>query len=134
MTAGIVTLLSVCLAFAAAGVVRKICVEAGEMVLLEHLKDDWTDRLPFRLKHNRYRGLNRSSYQLLAILYYTGKAGMILMLCVFYYILAGILAALKEIGYTGMLSFEGIMPKEGTEEAMAETLASLRRFAEKYGL
>lgn len=43
-------------------------------------------------------------------------------------------AALKEIGYTGMLSFEGIMPKEGTEEAMAETLASLRRFAEKYGL
>ncbi len=43
-------------------------------------------------------------------------------------------AALAEIGYTGMLSFEGIMPKEGTEEAMAETLQSLRRFAEKHGL
>ena len=98
MTAGIVTLLSVCLAFAAAGVVRKIYVETGEMVLLEHLKDDWTDRLPFRLKHNRYRGLNRSSYQLLAILYYMGKAVMILALCVCYYILAGILAAIKEIG------------------------------------
>lgn len=43
-------------------------------------------------------------------------------------------AALREIGYTGMLSFEGIMPKEGVEEAMAETLLSLRRFAEKHGL
>ena len=74
MTAVIAPILSMCLAFIIAGIVRKIYVETGEMVLIEHLKEDWTYRLPFRLRNNRYRGLSRPSYQLLAILYYFAKA------------------------------------------------------------
>ncbi len=95
MTAATATLLSVCLVFMIAGVVLKISVETGEMVLLEHLKDDWVYRLPFRLRNNRYRGLSRLSYQLLAILYYIVKAVVILTLCAYYYILLGILGASK---------------------------------------
>ena len=97
MTAVIAPLLSVCLAFIVAGVVHKVYIETGEMVLLEHLKDDWTYRLPFRLKNNRYRGLSRLSYQLLAILYYIVKAIVIITLCAYYYILVGILVAIKYI-------------------------------------
>ena len=97
MTAVIAPVLSVCLAFIVAGVVRKIYVETGEMVLLEHLKDDWTYRLPFRLRNNRYRGLSRLSYQLLAILYYIVKAIFILPFCAYYYLLVGILVAIRWI-------------------------------------
>ena len=42
MTAVIAPILSVCLAFVIAGVVLKIFTETGEMVLIEHLKEDWT--------------------------------------------------------------------------------------------
>ena len=83
MTAVIAPILSVCLAFVIAGVVLKIFTETGEMVLIEHLKEDWTYRLPFRLRNNRYRGLSRQSYQLLAILYYIFKAVVILTLCAY---------------------------------------------------
>lgn len=97
MTAVIAPILSMCLAFIIAGIVRKIYVETGEMVLIEHLKEDWTYRLPFRLRNNRYRGLSRPSYQLLAILYYFAKAIVILAFCAYYYILAGILITIKWI-------------------------------------
>lgn len=69
--------------------------ETGQMVLIEHLKEDWTYRLPFRLRNNRYRGMSRSSYQFLAILYYTLKAVIIITLCAYYYIFAGLFAAMK---------------------------------------
>lgn len=95
MTAVIAPILSVCLAFVIAGVVRKIYVETGEMVLIEHLKEDWAYRLPFRLRNNRYRGLSRPSYQLLAIIYYVIKAIVIITLCAYYYILAGACTVIK---------------------------------------
>ena len=95
MSAAKGALLSIGMAFVIAGVALKISSETGEMVLIEHLKDDWTYRLPFRLRNNRYRGLNRLSYQLLAILYYIFKAIVILELCVFYYILVGVIIASK---------------------------------------
>lgn len=97
MTAVTGSLLSVCLVFFIAGVVLKIYVETGQMVLIEHLKDDWAYRLPFRLRNNRYRGLSRPCYQLLAILYYIVKAIVILTLCAYYYILVGVLVAIKWI-------------------------------------
>lgn len=97
MTAVVAPILSICLAFVIVGVIRKIYVDTGEMVLLEHLKDDWTYRLPFRLRNNRYRGLSRPSYQLLAILYYIVKAIIILALCAYYYVLVGFLIAMKWI-------------------------------------
>ena len=95
MTAVIAPILSVCLAFVIAGVVLKVFTETGEMVLIKHLKEDWAYRLPFRLRNNRYRGLSRPSYQLLAIIYYIIKAIVIITLCAYYYILAGVCLVIK---------------------------------------
>lgn len=41
--------------------------------ILQHIKDDWTDRIPYRIQHNRYRGLSRPSYVLLCCIYYSIK-------------------------------------------------------------
>lgn len=97
MTAEMVTFFSMGFAFIIAAVALKVSVETGEMVLIEHLKEDWTYRLPFRLRNNRYRGLSRPSYQLLAILYYLMKALVILALCGYYYILVGLCIAVRWI-------------------------------------
>lgn len=97
MSAGMATLFSMSIAFIIAGVALKVSAETGQMVLIEHLKDDWTYRLPFHLRNNRYRGLSRPSYQLLAILYYLAKAIVIIALCGYYYILAGLYIAIKWI-------------------------------------
>ena len=97
MTAETFVLLSVSMAFIIAGIALKVSAETGQMVLIEHLKEDWTYRLPFRLRNNRYRGLSRPSYQLLAILYYIFKAVVILTLCAYYYILAGVCVVIKWI-------------------------------------
>lgn len=97
MISVIVPLLSVCLVLIVAVIVRIKYVETGEMVLLNHLKDDWTCRLPFRFKNNRYRGLSRTCYQLLAVLYYIVKSMIILVLCAYYYVMVGILVAIKWI-------------------------------------
>ncbi|MCI5898284.1 MAG: hypothetical protein MRZ82_04715 [Firmicutes bacterium] len=78
MTAETFALLSVSMAFIIAGIVLKVSSETGQMVLIEHLKEDWAYRLPFRLRNNRYRGLSRPSYQLLAIIYYIIKAIVII--------------------------------------------------------
>lgn len=86
--------------FIIAGIALKISAETGEMVLIEHMKADWKYRLPFHLKNNRYRGANRPSYQLLAILYYIIKSIVIIALCGYYYILAGVIIAIKWIWKT----------------------------------
>lgn len=95
MPVEIAVLLSISIAFIIAGVALKVSVETGQMVLIEHLKGDWTYRLPFRLRNNRYRGLSRPSYQLLVVFYYCIKAIIILELSVYYYILLGICIAIK---------------------------------------
>ncbi len=95
MTAEMATLFSMSMAFIIAGVALKASAETGQMILLEHLKEDWTHRLPFHLRNNRYRGLSRPCYQLLAILYYLAKAVVIIALCGYYYILAGACVVIK---------------------------------------
>jgi hypothetical protein len=97
MSAEIMTLLSVAIAFIIAGVALKVSAETGQMVLIEHLKADWTYRLPFHLRNNRYRGLSRPSYQLWVILYYFAKGIFIIALCGYYYILAGLIFVIRWI-------------------------------------
>ena len=48
------------------------------MSVIQYVKDDWTIVLPYRLRHNRYRGASRSSYALLCLLYYSIKSFLIL--------------------------------------------------------
>lgn len=97
MTAEIATLFAVSIASLIAGIALKTFAETGQMLLIEHLKDDWTYRLPSRLKNNRYRGLSRPCYQLLAILFYITKDIVIIALCGYSYILAGFYIAVKWI-------------------------------------
>ena len=100
MTPEMGTSLSIGLAFIIAAIMLIISAQTGQMVLIEHLKEDWIYRLPFQLKNNRYRGLSRSCYQLLATLFYIAKAIVILALCGYYYILAGILILIKWVWTT----------------------------------
>lgn len=97
MDNNIIILLSIGIIFIIAGIVLKIYLETGRMVLLEHLKEDWTFRLPARLSSNKYRGLSRICYPFWAVCYYCLKAIIILELCLPYYILFGIYAATKGI-------------------------------------
>lgn len=48
--------------------------------VIQHIKDDWTYRLPYRIQHNRYRGLSRPSYVLICFMYYPIKALFLLAL------------------------------------------------------
>ena len=48
------------------------------MSVIQYVKDDWTIVLPYRLRHNRYRGASRPSYALLCLLYYSIKSFLIL--------------------------------------------------------
>ena len=48
--------------------------------VIQHIKDDWTYRLPYRIQHNRYRGLSRPSYVLICCMYYPIKALFLLIL------------------------------------------------------
>ena len=48
------------------------------MSVIQYVKDDWTTVLPYRLRHNRYRGASRPSYALLCLLYYSIKSFLIL--------------------------------------------------------
>ena len=67
------------------------------MRLLEIIRTDWTERLPFHLRMNRYRGLSRNCYQLLAILYYSYKAILLFCLSIYYFFFKGIWLAIKWI-------------------------------------
>ena len=48
------------------------------MSVIQYVKEDWTIVLPYRLRHNRYRGASRPSYALLCLLYYSIKSFLIL--------------------------------------------------------
>lgn len=48
------------------------------MSVIKCVKDDWTIVLPYRLRHNRYRGASRPSYALLCFMYYSIKSFLIL--------------------------------------------------------
>ena len=48
------------------------------MSVIQYVKDDWMEVLPYRLRHNRYRGASRPSYALLCLLYYSIKSFFIL--------------------------------------------------------
>lgn len=48
--------------------------------IIQHIKDDWTYRLPYRIQHNRYGGLSRPSYVLICFMYYPLKALFLLAL------------------------------------------------------
>lgn len=53
--------------------------------VIQHIKDDWTYRLPYRIQHNRYRGLSRPSYVLICCMYYPIKALFLLALAFDFY-------------------------------------------------
>ena len=57
--------------------VIKIFVYEG---VLQHIQEDWTCRLPHRLRYNRYKGLSRPCYALLCYLYYPIKDAFLLLL------------------------------------------------------
>ena len=97
MTTVTTTILLVILAIVIACITHIAVSDAGPMVLVKHLEDDWTYRLPSHLKNNRYKGLSRTSYQLLALFYYTVKAIIIIALCANYCILVYILFAIVMI-------------------------------------
>jgi len=65
------------------------------MILLETLKLDWSVRLSYHLRHNRYRGLSRTCFQLLVILYYSVKAVLLLELLFFYFFSKAVWSAIK---------------------------------------
>lgn len=48
------------------------------MSVIRYVKDDWMEVLPYRLRHNRYRGASRPCYALLCLLYYSIKSFLIL--------------------------------------------------------
>ena len=121
MTAETFVLLSVSMAFIIAGIALKVSAETGQMVLIEHLKEDWTYRLPFRLRNNRYKGLSRPSYQLLAILYYIFKAVVILTLCAYYYMLVGVIIAGKWIWKKGVRLREAKKVDSKSEDDILQT-------------
>lgn len=55
------------------GVIRVVKIFLNEGVI-QHIKDDWTYRLPYRIRTNRYRGLSRPSFVLICFMYYPIKA------------------------------------------------------------
>lgn len=61
------------------GVIRVIKIFLNEGII-QHIKDDWTYRLPYRIHNNRYRGLSRPSYVLICFMYYPIKAIFLLLL------------------------------------------------------
>ena len=74
-------LLPVAIALIIIGAALNVSAGTGQTALIGHLSEDWTHRLPFRLRNNRYNGFSRTCYQILTILYYTAKAFVILAIC-----------------------------------------------------
>ena len=89
----------------------------GKTVLWDSLIEDWTERLPFRLRYNRYKGASRFCYQLLVILYYTVKAILILILCAYDCMLRAIFAAIKWIWRKIRTKKQETTTEENEEEA-----------------
>lgn len=57
--------------------VVKIFLNEG---VIQHIKDDWTYRLLYRIQTNRYRGLSRPSYVIICFVYYVVKTVFLLVL------------------------------------------------------
>lgn len=53
------------------------------MILIEHIKEDWLCRLPYRLDHMKFKGLNRPAYTLICLTYYSTKS---ILLLLFYFL------------------------------------------------
>lgn len=67
------------------------------MLLIEIIKRDWSDRLPFHLHMNRYRGASRLCFQFLAILYYCIKSIILLIFSLYYFFFKGLWLGIKWI-------------------------------------
>ncbi len=112
-------------AFILAGIALVISKRIGQMVLIEQMKDDWKYRLPFRLTNNRYVGLSRTCYQLLAIMYYIVKDVFFLALCVYYYILLAFCIVIKWILKKIKRSKKTpVAPKEQNDDTKSESFAT----------
>ena len=48
--------------------------------VIEYIKDDWLDRLPYRLNNMKFKGLNRPAYTLICLMYYSIKSVLILLI------------------------------------------------------
>lgn len=48
------------------------------MKMFEYIKEDWLYRLPYRVRHNRYRGVNRPAYAFWCFVYYVIKDALLL--------------------------------------------------------
>ena len=59
--------------------------------VFQHIKDDWTFRLPYRVQNNRYQGASRPSYVILCFLYYVVKDLFLLIFACDFYIIKFIL-------------------------------------------
>ena len=57
------------------------------MILIDHIKEDWLYRLPYRLDSMKFRGLNRPAYTLICLVYYSAKALILLYLAMLFWVL-----------------------------------------------
>ena len=48
--------------------------------VLEYVKDDWLERLPYRLNTMKFKGVNRPAYTLICLVYYSIKSILILVI------------------------------------------------------
>ena len=67
------------------------------MKLLKIIEMDWTERLPFYLHKNSYRGFNRHCFQLLVIIYYCIKDLLLLCVAFYYFFFKGLWFLVKWI-------------------------------------
>lgn len=54
---------------------------------IQHIKDDWRCRLPYRLDTMKFKGLNRPAYTLICLIYYSIKSVFLLVLSVEIYLI-----------------------------------------------
>lgn len=54
---------------------------------IQHIKDDWLYRLPYRLDTMKFKGLNRPAYTLICLIYYSIKSIFLLLISVEVYLI-----------------------------------------------
>ncbi len=65
------------------------------MILIDIVKTDWIDRLPYHLRFNRYCGFARTCFQILVILYYCVKSLILLLFSFYYFFYRGIFLVVR---------------------------------------
>lgn len=65
------------------------------MIFIDALKQDWSLRLPYHLRNNRYCGFARTCFQILTVLYYSVKAVILLELAFLYAVFTGLCNMVK---------------------------------------